>query len=136
MSGLRRREVPFRPPRELNHSGTRPSWPCSAQPRVYNVSVLAFINKRKGTDFEIDQLQCFKLTVARLRHTSHNQVNVHTQIYQAYSSICSVSRAKWSHLYVYETIDTRCDRERTIKLSFIILSELMILLFTRPFHIL
>ena len=27
--------MPFRPPRELKHSGTRSSWPCSAQPRVY-----------------------------------------------------------------------------------------------------
>ena len=35
MSGLRRREVPFRPPRELKHSCMQPSWPCSAQPRVY-----------------------------------------------------------------------------------------------------
>ena len=128
--------MPFRPPRELKHSGTRPSWPCSAQPRVYNVSVLSFINMRKGIDFEIDQLQCFKLTVARLHHTLHNQVNIHTQSYQAYSSIqnyCSVSRAKWSHLNVYETIDKRCDREWTIKISFILLSELIILLLTRPF---
>ena len=26
--------MPLRPPRVLKHSGTRPSWPCSAHPNV------------------------------------------------------------------------------------------------------